>query len=224
MTAIYVAPISSSHRFLLAILWFLGCYYPNVGGWTAAEGKQVSGLGRDDLSLHKCEGLHYFYFYQTKITPNNLKPFKFNKMMQGPWGKNETLRHSARSEDMVWNVIPHCHKSSCVLQERYHPMKRKEHGQRHRGMREHGRMRKCAEAEGAKREITEKEAGLCYERPGIPWFAATREEASLLSLTPQRSIKDRSTGRRDGNKPRVINRPSKEERGKTRLTRKAEMR
>lgn len=49
-------------------------------------------------------------------------------------------------------------------------------------MREYGRMRKCVEVEGVKREIIEKEVGLCYERFGILWFVVIREEVFFFLL------------------------------------------
>lgn len=73
-----------------------------------------------------------------KITLNNLKPFKFNRIMLGPWENNEiyTLRHSAESGDRLSNVIPLCQESSWDLQ-----MREKRKGSSHKGE------RACAKAQ-----------------------------------------------------------------------------
>lgn len=107
--------------------------------------------------------------------------------------------------------------------ERDHPIKGKEHVQRHKGMRQHGCMR----------NVPETKKGNHWEgvwvhamRPGIPWFAVIpmlppmRKLFFISSLTPQRSIEDKGTGWRDGNQPGH----SVKKEVKPVLKRKAEMR
>lgn len=156
--------------------------------------------------------------------------------MQGPWENNKiyTLRHSARSGDMLWNVIPHCHESRWDLQMRE---KKKRKVSSHKG---EGACTKVQRPEipwvyekwawslGCKKEITEKEVGSVLWETWNPMVCchppvATQQEAwfsSLLLFTPQRSNKDKDIGWSDGNKSGHL----REKEVKPVLTSKAEMR
>lgn len=126
--------------------------------------------------------------------------------------------------DMLWSVSPHCHESRWVLHDERRKrkiscLKEERACTKNRSMRQNGCMRKCAWSIVCKMGNHWEGDWVCAERPEIPLriqkkrfaiipHAATQEEAlfsPLFSLTPQRSIKDKGTGWRDGNQPRVIN-------------------
>lgn len=74
--------------------------------------------------LHQYEGLHYFHFIEINI-PNNPKPFKFNRMIQGL----EEIKRSIHSDTVLGlEIISECDlslpQSSWVLEDvRLHQQK-----------------------------------------------------------------------------------------------------
>lgn len=95
--------------------------------------------------------------------------------MQGPWENNTiyTLKHSAESGDMLWNVISHRHESAETYwweeKEKYHAIKGKEHVQSQRDSM--GIWERCLKHRVQKRKSLRRRLGPCYKRPGIPRFA-----------------------------------------------------
>lgn len=134
--------------------------------------------------------------------------------MQLPWRNNEiyTLRHSATPGDMLWSMVPHCHKSRWVSHD-----EKKRKGKKGRYT--------CTRTQRDETAWTYEKMHLKHRvkngkslrrRLGLrqeTWnpmtcyhlHAATQGEASfspLLSLLLREASR---TGWRDGNEPRVIN-------------------
>lgn len=121
--------------------------------------------------------------------------------MQGPWRNHEihTLRRSATSGGKLLSMVPHCHRSRWVSDDEREKRKIRMHrDKRHETARTYEKMHLKHRVKNGK--PLRRRLGLCRDLESHPCYhphAATQGKASfspLLSLTPQRGIKDRMEG------------------------------